>query len=48
VTCAASGGAACPAGLTLAGFQAGVAIPTFPSGSAVTMTLTCNVTATGN
>jgi hypothetical protein len=49
IACAASGGAVCPAGLTVAQLQAatGVAIPTLPSGGAVTVTLTCTVTATG-
>jgi uncharacterized repeat protein (TIGR01451 family) len=49
IACAASGGAACPAGLTVAQLQSGtgVAIPTLPSGGAVTVTLTCTVTATG-
>lgn len=49
IACAASGGAACPAGLTVAQIQSatGVAIPTLPSGGAVDVTLTCTVTATG-
>jgi len=48
VTCSAAGGAACPAGLTVAGLQAGALVPTFPSGSTLTLTLTCTITATGN
>jgi uncharacterized repeat protein (TIGR01451 family) len=47
VTCAASPTAACPAGVTVAQLQAGVAIPTLPSGSSVSFSLTCGVTATG-
>ena len=50
--CIASGAAACPAGLTAAQLQntsapTGVAIPTFGSGSSITVTLACSVTATG-
>jgi uncharacterized repeat protein (TIGR01451 family) len=47
VTCAASPTAACPAGVTVAQLQAGVVIPTLPSGSSVSFSLTCGVTATG-
>ena len=59
VTCAStSGGASCPTGLVLATptpvasvpnlFNAiGIAIPTFPAVSAVVLTVTCGVTATG-
>ena len=46
-TCAASGSAACPASLTAAGLQSGVAVPTLPSGGEVIVGLTCRVTATG-
>lgn len=50
--CAASGGAVCPAGLTIAQLQnttppQGVAIPTLPSGGTLTFSLSCAVTATG-
>jgi uncharacterized repeat protein (TIGR01451 family) len=51
VTCAASGGAVCPvqtgAALLAALQGAGAAIPTLPSGGAVRLQLTCDVTATG-
>ena len=48
VTCAPSGGAACPAVVDIATLQgAGLAIPTFPGNSSVTFLLTCGVTATG-
>lgn len=47
VVCTASGGAVCPAGLTLAAWQAGVAIPTFPNGGSLTFTVVAVVTATG-
>jgi uncharacterized repeat protein (TIGR01451 family) len=48
VACAVlSGSAACPAGLTVAGLQGGVAIADFPAGSSLEFTLTCTVTATG-
>ncbi len=42
-TCAASGGATCPAGPTVAQLAAGVAIPALPNGGSVTLTLTCRV-----
>jgi uncharacterized repeat protein (TIGR01451 family) len=48
VACAVlSGSASCPAGLTVAGLQGGVAIADFPAGSSLEFTLTCTVTATG-
>jgi uncharacterized repeat protein (TIGR01451 family) len=51
VTCAASGGATCPvqtgAALISALQGAGAAIPVLPSGGAVTLQLTCDVTASG-
>jgi uncharacterized repeat protein (TIGR01451 family) len=48
VACAVlSGSAACPAGLTVAGLQGGVAIADFPAASSLEFTLTCTVTATG-
>lgn len=48
VACAVlSGGASCPAGLTVGGLQGGVAVPSFPAGSSLEFTLTCTVTATG-
>lgn len=48
-TCAATGtaGTQCPAALTPAALQAGIAIPGFPNGGTVTFTLQCRVTATG-
>jgi uncharacterized repeat protein (TIGR01451 family) len=45
VSCAASGGAICPASPTLAQIQAGLAIPTLPAGGSVTFTVTARVTA---
>jgi uncharacterized repeat protein (TIGR01451 family) len=55
VSCAASGGAVCPAAgggagqLSVGNLQgAGVVVPTLPSGGVITLTLTCSVTATGN
>ncbi|MDE2048987.1 MAG: DUF11 domain-containing protein, partial [Betaproteobacteria bacterium] len=55
VSCAASGGAVCPASgagagqLSVGNLQgAGVVVPTLPSAGVVTLTLTCTVTATGN
>lgn len=43
-----TGGAACPAGPTVAQLQgAGVTLPTLPAGSALDLTLACTVTATG-
>ena len=49
VTCAVTSGAAvCPAApISLAAFQAGLAIPSFPANSSLVFTLTCGVTATG-
>ena len=41
----ASGGAVCPGSPTLAQLQAGLAIPTLPSGGSVTFTVLANVTA---
>ncbi|MGV3728596.1 isopeptide-forming domain-containing fimbrial protein [Hydrogenophaga sp.] len=48
-TCVASGGAACPGGLTNAALLGvtGVAIPALPSGGGVAVTLQCRVTASG-
>jgi uncharacterized repeat protein (TIGR01451 family) len=53
--CSASGGAACPGGainasginVAVTALQAGVAIPTFPNGGALSIQLSCVVTATG-
>jgi hypothetical protein len=49
LSCAASGtsGTQCPAAVTPAALQAGVAIPALPMGGVVTFTLTCTVTASG-
>lgn len=48
LTCSASGGASCPASLTIAGLQgAGLTLPAFPASSTVLFLLTCDVTATG-
>jgi hypothetical protein len=49
LTCTASGtaGTQCPAAVTPAQLQAGVAIPVLPNGGVVTFALTCEVTATG-
>ncbi|MBS7808462.1 DUF11 domain-containing protein [Variovorax sp. PCZ-1] len=48
LTCASSGGASCPASLSVSTLtSSGLAIPIFPAGSSVTFSLTCNVTATG-
>ena len=48
VTCAPSGGAACPAVVDIPTLQgAGLNISTFPGNSSVTFLLTCGVTATG-
>lgn len=45
VTCAAAGGATCPASVTVAGMQgAGLTIPTMPIGGSITFTITANVT----
>ena len=49
-TCSASGGAVCPgAAVPMANLlsSAGVAIPTFPAGGSVVITVQCRVTATG-
>lgn len=48
-TCSASGGAACPAGLTNAALtgSGGVTIPTFPAGGGVVVTMQCRATANG-
>ena len=47
-TCAATGGAVCPAPLTIATFQSpGFTINTFPAASSLTFVLNCSVTATG-
>lgn len=52
--CTATGGAQCPGGavngtinVPVASIQAGVAIPTMPSGGNLSFALTCTVTATG-
>ncbi len=45
VTCAAAGGATCPASVTVAGMQgAGLTIPSMPVGGSVTFTITATVT----
>ncbi|WP_394695997.1 hypothetical protein [Pseudoxanthomonas japonensis] len=46
-TCSATGGATCPTPLTATGLQSGVAVPALPNGGAVTIGLTCRVTASG-
>jgi len=46
VTCTASGGAACPAPVTIAGLESGLAIPAFPSGGSVTLAVSALVIAT--
>ncbi|MBD9470842.1 DUF11 domain-containing protein [Pseudoxanthomonas sp. PXM01] len=46
-TCSATPGTTCPSPLTAAGLQAGLPVPTFPSGGVVTLGLTCSVTASG-
>jgi len=46
--CSSGGGSSCPAAAQWPEiFAAGVALPLFPSGSSVTFTVTCTVTATG-
>jgi uncharacterized repeat protein (TIGR01451 family) len=48
VTCSVTGGAAaCPAPLTMAAVQAGIAIATFPANSSLSFVIQCGVTATG-
>jgi uncharacterized repeat protein (TIGR01451 family) len=48
VSCSVTGGAAvCPAPLSIATVQAGVAISTFPANSSLTFVIQCAVTATG-
>lgn len=48
ITCAATGGAACPAtGALPTLVSGGVAVPTLPSGGVVTFTVPCQVTASG-
>ncbi|WP_187775860.1 GEVED domain-containing protein [Luteimonas suaedae] len=47
LTCAADAGAVCPGAPTPAQLATGLEIPTFPVGGAVTLELTCTVTATG-
>jgi uncharacterized repeat protein (TIGR01451 family) len=48
VACTASGGASCGGpSVALATLQNGFAIPSFPSGGQLVLTLTCGVTATG-
>jgi uncharacterized repeat protein (TIGR01451 family) len=48
VSCAAAGGAVCPAAPTVAALQSpGLTIPTLPNAGSVTLTLTCSVSATG-
>jgi len=44
VTCAAAGGAVCPTGVTPAQIEAGLTIPTWPSGGSLTFTVTATVT----
>jgi uncharacterized repeat protein (TIGR01451 family) len=46
VSCVAAGGAVCPTTPTVAQIEAGLAIPTLPSGGSVTFTVGANVTAT--
>jgi uncharacterized repeat protein (TIGR01451 family) len=46
VSCTAFGGAVCPAGLTTATLAAGIAIPSLPVGSTVSILLSAQVTAT--
>ena len=45
LTCAASGGAVCPSGPTVAQFETGLSVPTLPAGGIVTFTLDATVTA---
>jgi uncharacterized repeat protein (TIGR01451 family) len=47
VSCAASGGAICPASSVSAMQGSGITIATFPSNSSLIFTVTCGVTATG-
>jgi uncharacterized repeat protein (TIGR01451 family) len=48
VTCSVTGGAAvCPAPLSIAAVQAGIAIATFPASSSLSFVIQCSVTATG-
>jgi uncharacterized repeat protein (TIGR01451 family) len=49
ISCGVAGAASCPAPLTVAALQSGGLniTPSFASGSTVTLTLTCGVTATG-
>ncbi|MGA8514646.1 MAG: DUF11 domain-containing protein, partial [Burkholderiaceae bacterium] len=48
VTCTVTGGAAvCPAALTIAAVQSGIAISTFPANSSLSFVINCAVTATG-
>ena len=50
ITCSASNGAQCPdsAGLTIAGLQgSGLVLPALPAGGSVTVSLQCEVTASG-
>jgi uncharacterized repeat protein (TIGR01451 family) len=48
LTCSNTGGASCPGSLSVSNLtSSGLAIPLFPSGSSVTLLLTCDVTATG-
>lgn len=49
VTCSTTNGAVCPNNPTTSALQgSGLAIPTFPSGSSVELTLTCKVSASGS
>ncbi|MHB8836180.1 MAG: COG1361 family protein [Candidatus Methylomirabilia bacterium] len=43
VTCTAADGASCPAGLTVAGMQAGLTIPALPVGGSVTFSISADV-----
>jgi uncharacterized repeat protein (TIGR01451 family) len=45
VTCTSLNGAVCPAGLTVASFQSGIAIPNLPVGGTVTFNAVAQVTA---
>ncbi|MBT2325938.1 hypothetical protein J7E62_26785 [Variovorax paradoxus] len=49
MTCSASAGATCPATLSASGLisQGGLAIPAFPAGSQLILTMQCKVLATG-
>ena len=46
VSCVASGGAVCPAAVTVAQLESGVVVPTLPTGSTLTFTVNAAVSAT--